>query len=118
MTAHARRGSAPADGTVGWVGTRAVDGDGGAAAFSCCNCRCPGCWTRQSRRIDAQAQNRKLLARLLHEMGRPTGRDALIGGERLFQVLSEAAPTGVRDADPAYWMLRLETLRLANRAPD
>ena len=34
-----------------------------------------------------------------------------IGGNHLFAVLAEAAPTGVRDADPAYWQLRL-----ANRA--
>ena len=40
-----------------------------------------------------------------------------IGGERLFQVLAEAAPTGVRDADPAFWLTRLDALRLANR-PD
>jgi hypothetical protein len=39
-----------------------------------------------------------------------------IGGDRLFQVLSEAAPTGVRDADPAFWLTRLDALRLANRA--
>ena len=39
------------------------------------------------------------------------------GGERLFQVLAEAAPTGVRDADPAFWLTRLDALRLANR-PD
>ena len=40
-----------------------------------------------------------------------------IGGERLFQVLQDAAPTGVRDADPAFWLTRLDALRLANR-PD
>jgi hypothetical protein len=40
-----------------------------------------------------------------------------IGGERLFQVLQEAAPTGVRDADPVFWLTRLDALRLANR-PD
>ena len=40
-----------------------------------------------------------------------------LGGERLFTVLQEAAPTGVRDADPAYWQLRLDALRMANR-PD
>ncbi|MFY7942056.1 MAG: hypothetical protein ACOVOX_14220, partial [Burkholderiaceae bacterium] len=33
-----------------------------------------------------------------------------------FSVLQEAAPTGVRDADPAYWQLRLDALRMANRA--
>jgi hypothetical protein len=39
-----------------------------------------------------------------------------IAGDRLFTVLSEAAPTGVRDADPAFWLTRLDALRLANRA--
>ncbi|WP_164963897.1 hypothetical protein [Rubrivivax sp. JA1026] len=39
-----------------------------------------------------------------------------IAGDQLFAVLAEAAPTGVRDADPAYWLTRLDALRLANRA--
>jgi hypothetical protein len=40
-----------------------------------------------------------------------------LGGERLFTVLQEAAPTGVRDVDPAFWQIRLDALRMANR-PD
>ena len=40
-----------------------------------------------------------------------------IAGDKLFAVLQDLAPTGVRDADPVYWMLRLEALRLAHR-PD
>ena len=40
-----------------------------------------------------------------------------LSGERFLTVLGDAAPTGVRDADPAYWVLRLDALRLANR-PD
>jgi hypothetical protein len=39
-----------------------------------------------------------------------------IGGDRLFAALQEAAPTGVRDADPAFWLARLDALRLTNRA--
>ena len=39
-----------------------------------------------------------------------------IGGDKLFGVLQEAAPTGVKDADPAFWLTRLDALRLANRA--
>ena len=39
-----------------------------------------------------------------------------LSGEQLFAVLADAAPTGVRDADPAYWQLRLDALRMANRA--
>lgn len=38
-------------------------------------------------------------------------------GDRLLAVLAEQAPTGARDADPAFWAARLEVLRLANR-PD
>jgi hypothetical protein len=38
-----------------------------------------------------------------------------IAGDRLFGVLQEAAPTGVRDADPAFWLARLDALRLTNR---
>ena len=40
-----------------------------------------------------------------------------LSGERLFTVLQDAAPNGVRDADPAFWQLRLDALRMANR-PD
>ncbi len=40
-----------------------------------------------------------------------------LGGEHLNQVLADHAPTSVRDADPDFWLLRLEILRLANR-PD
>ncbi|MBN8508291.1 MAG: STAS domain-containing protein [Burkholderiales bacterium] len=39
-----------------------------------------------------------------------------LGGDNLFSVLQEAAPTGVRDADPAFWQARLDALKLANRA--
>jgi hypothetical protein len=37
-------------------------------------------------------------------------------GEQLETVLREAAPVGVRDADPAFWSLRFDMLRLINRA--
>ena len=40
-----------------------------------------------------------------------------LAAEHLLATLQEAAPTGVRDADPAFWMARLEALRLSNR-PD
>jgi hypothetical protein len=40
-----------------------------------------------------------------------------LSGDMLLTVLSDAAPTAVRDADPAYWVLRLEVLKMANR-PD
>ena len=38
-------------------------------------------------------------------------------GERLLRVLQEAAPSGMRDADPVFWLTRMDALRLVNR-PD
>ncbi len=38
-------------------------------------------------------------------------------GEHLLRVLQEAAPTGMRDADPVFWLTRMDALRLVNR-PD
>jgi len=40
-----------------------------------------------------------------------------LAADKLFDVLQEAAPVGVRDADPAFWLMRLDALRLVNR-PD
>jgi hypothetical protein len=40
-----------------------------------------------------------------------------IGVDRLLSLLAEIAPTGTKDADPVYWMLRMEILRIVNR-PD
>jgi hypothetical protein len=38
-----------------------------------------------------------------------------LSGDNFLAVLGDAAPTGVRDADPAFWVLRLDALRMANR---
>jgi hypothetical protein len=40
-----------------------------------------------------------------------------LNGQKLFAVLQEAAATGNHDADPAYWQVRLDALRMTNR-PD
>lgn len=37
------------------------------------------------------------------------------GAARLLSLLEESTPTGNRDADPAFWMLRLDVLRLVNQ---
>lgn len=37
------------------------------------------------------------------------------GVPQVLAVLGDASPTGSRDVDPAYWMLRLDLLRLINR---
>ena len=68
----------------------------------------------QLARVDAEA------AMQLSMLFRLWGGQALemrwLAGDRLFAALQDAAPTGVRDADPAFWLTRLDALRLANRA--
>ncbi|HEX5357571.1 MAG TPA: STAS domain-containing protein [Aquabacterium sp.] len=57
------------------------------------------------------------LVQLMRQWAREAQELIWIGVPQLLDVLGESSPTGVKDADPAYWMLRLEVLRLCNR-PD
>ncbi|MDE2277719.1 MAG: hypothetical protein KGK09_15625, partial [Burkholderiales bacterium] len=66
------------------------------------------------RRIDAEAAMQ--LSMLLRLWSGQALELRWVAGDRLFSVLQDAAPTGVRDADPAFWLTRLDALRLANRA--
>jgi hypothetical protein len=66
------------------------------------------------RRVDAEAAMQ--LSMLMRLWAGQALELRWVAGERLFSVLQDAAPTGVRDADPAFWLTRLDALRLANRA--
>jgi len=68
----------------------------------------------QLKRVDAEAASD--LSTLFRTWAGQPIELRWLSGEHLFAVLNEAAPNGVRDADPAYWLTRLEALRLANRA--
>ena len=65
--------------------------------------------------VDAEAATQ--LSELFRHWATQSLEMRWLSGEQLFTVLQDAAPTGVRDADPAYWLVRLDALRLANR-PD
>ena len=65
------------------------------------------------RRVDAEAAMQ--LATLFRNWSVQPLEMRWVAGERLFAVLAEAAPNGVRDADPAFWLTLLEALRMANR---
>jgi hypothetical protein len=67
------------------------------------------------RAIDAEACAR--MSELFRHWATENVEMTWLSGETLFNLLQEAAPTGVRDSDPAYWLVRLDALRLANR-PD
>ncbi len=112
-----RPSSSRIEGQVGWVCPNYLDADG-VARLASLALQMPLPWVfdwAALQTIDAEACGR------LSELFRswmPQDLDMRwLSGERLFTVLHEAAPTGVRDADPAYWQLRLDALRMSNR-PD
>jgi len=104
------------DGKIGWVCPAVLDPEG-VARLSSQTLQMPLPWVfdwSALKHIDAEACAR------LSELFRswiPQQLDMRwLGGDRLFSLLQEAAPAGVRDADPAFWQLRLDALRMANRA--
>ena len=112
-----RPSSSRIEGQVGWVCPNHLDADG-VADLASRALQMPLPWVfdwSSMQSIDAEASGR------LSELFRswiPQDLDMRwLSGERLFTVLQEAAPTGVRDADPAFWQLRLDALRMTNR-PD
>jgi hypothetical protein len=66
------------------------------------------------RSIDAEAATQ--LSSLFRHWSKQQLDMRWLSGDHLFAILQEAAPTGVRDADPALWQARLDALRLVNRA--
>jgi len=112
-----RPSSARVEGQVGWVCPNYLDADG-VAKLASLALQMPLPWVFDwgaLQTIDAEACGR------LSELFRswiPQDLDMRwLSGDRLFTVIQEAAPTGVRDADPAFWQLRLDALRMTNR-PD
>jgi len=111
-----RQPSSRIDGQVGWVCPGVVDADA-VARLRSQSLQMPLPWVfdwSALQSIDAEACAR------MSELFRGWINESLdmrwLGGDRLMQVLQDAAPTGVRDADPVFWQLRLDALRMANRA--
>ena len=107
---------APPHSEVGWICPDLLDTDA-VARLRSQTLQLPLPWVfdwTALRRIDAEAATQ--LAALLRHWGKQPLEMRWIGGETLFGALHEAAPTGMRDADPAFWQARLEALKLAHRA--
>lgn len=64
--------------------------------------------------IDAQACHQ--LSLVLRSWAAETYEMRWIGAQHVLNLLQDAAPAGTRDADPAYWLLRLDMLRLLGRS--
>ncbi len=104
-------------GEIGWICPEVLDIDA-VARLRSTTLQLPLPWVfdwSALRSIDPEA------ATQLSDLFRLWSGDTLdmrwLSGDNFLAVLSDAAPTGVRDADPAYWVLRLDALRMANR-PD
>jgi hypothetical protein len=104
------------DGQVGWVCPAVVDADA-VAKLRSQTLQMPLPWVFDwsgLKSIDVEGAAR--LSELFRTWMPQTLDMRWLSGERLLEVIQDAAPTGVRDADPVYWQLRLDVLRIANRA--
>lgn len=104
-------------GEIGWVCPEVLDTEA-LARLRSVTLQLPLPWVfdwSALRRVETDAAG--ALSELLRHWATQPLEMRWLSGEQLFSVLQDASPTGVRDADPAYWLLRLEALRLANR-PD
>jgi hypothetical protein len=112
-----RRGSGgPMTGDVGWICPELLDIEA-VGRLRSQTLQMPLPWVfdwAALRSIDAEAATQ--LSSLFRHWSKQQLEMRWISGESLFAALQEAAPTGVRDADPAFWQARLDALRLANRA--
>ncbi len=106
-----------AAGEIGWICPELLDIDA-VARLRSVSLQLPLPWVfdwSALQRVEPEAAT-QLSELFRHWAGEPLDMRWL-SGERFLLALQDAAPTGVRDADPAFWVLRLDALRLANR-PD
>jgi hypothetical protein len=121
MVAESKSDTAPKKarpaGQVGWVCPERIEVDE-VARLASLSLQMPLPWVfdwSALRSIDTEAGSK--LSELFRNWMTQNLDIRWLSGERLFAVLQEAAPTGVRDVDPMYWQVRLDALRMTNR-PD
>ena len=117
--AAAAPSAAPRDaaGNVGWIAPAELT-PADVAELRAKTLQMPLPWTLDwsgVRRVEPEACT--LLSELLRHWSGQKIEMRWVGMDRLLGALTESAPTGMRDADPVFWLLRLEALRLGNR-PD
>ncbi len=99
----------------GWIAPPLLDSDA-IGRLRCEILQLPRPWVMDWLGVESvTAEGANQLYSQLHQWARDVHDITWIGTDHLFDVLTELAPTGVKDADPAFWMLRLELLRMANR---
>ncbi len=104
-------------GEIGWVCPQMLDRDG-VSKLAATVLQLPLPWVFDwgaLRSMDAEAAGG--ISELMRQWAGQALEMRWLSGERFFQVVDEIAPSGARDADPVFWQVRLDALRLANR-PD
>jgi hypothetical protein len=105
------------DGAIGWVAPKRLDAEA-VTQLGAKTLQMPMPWILDwSPVTELDAEGSSELSRLMRHWATQKLDMRWIGFDRLLALIGELAPTGTRDADPAHWLLRLDTLRLANR-PD
>jgi hypothetical protein len=111
------RPSARVAGDIGWVCPAVLDNEAVAELRSQA-LQLPLPWVFDwsgLQRVEPEAASQ--LSQLFRHWAAENIEMRWLNGDTFFQVLAESAPVGVRDADPIFWVVRLDALRLANR-PD
>jgi hypothetical protein len=109
----------PASATAleGWIAPPLIDTDA-VAQLRVEVLQLPRPWVMDWGQVRAvSAEGAHNLGQLMRNWAQEAQALSWVGTEHLSNVLADSSATGNRDADPAYWMLRLDILRLSNR-PD
>jgi len=99
----------------GWIAPAVLDQEG-IALLRVAMLQLPRPWRldwQDLNQITPQAAHQ--LSMLLKQWAREPMELIWAGSPQLLRLLADATPTGSRDVDPAYWMLRLDVLRLVNQ---
>jgi ABC-type transporter Mla MlaB component len=107
--------AAPAQ--AAWVSPRVLDVEA-VAQLRSTTLQLPMPWMLEWGALESiEAQAATHLTELFRYWARTPVDMRWLTGDRVFTVLNERAPAGMRDTDPALWILKLDALRLINR-PD
>ncbi|TAK85713.1 MAG: hypothetical protein EPO01_21685 [Aquabacterium sp.] len=111
----ASHASAPSD-AVGWVAPEILEAETVAALRSQL-IQMPYPWVLDWTPLAAiDPHGAHDLAQLLRAWSREPHSMRWLGAQHLLDLIVETAPVGARDMDPAFWLLRLEVLRMVNRS--
>ncbi|MGE5450987.1 MAG: hypothetical protein ACM3VZ_03960 [Acidobacteriota bacterium] len=99
----------------GWIAPRLLDSEA-ISQLRVEALQMPRPWTMDwSDVVRVSPEGAANLSQLMQQWAKENIEINWIGVEHLLNVLTDTAPSGVKDADPACWMLRLDMLRLCNR---